>query len=311
MSRDSSEDVAAAARRRLEALRRDLDHGATGSGDPARAGPVDTAEADDTDVAGELALAAAGRHLRPAATRAARCAGWLEDRLPTALRGRVGVGTRELVLLVVLAAVGVAVAAVVVLRSGVGSPAGDPRPLSTPARAPKPLVTAAPVPAAAAPAAGAPAAGAGTPAPGAGASVTVDVTGKVRHPRVLTLPAGSRIVDAIRRAGGARPHVDLSSLNLAQVLTDGEQIVVGARAGSAPVAGASTAAVGAGDGQLVHLNTATEQELESLPGVGPVTAQKILQWRTAHGSFSSVNELLEIDGIGDKTLAEIAPHASL
>jgi competence protein ComEA len=144
--------------------------------------------------------------------------------------------------------------------------------------------------------------------------VTVDVAGKVRRPGVATLPAGSRVVDALRRAGGARGGVDLSGLNLARVLVDGEQILVGRRtAAAAPgglAASASTAAPPA-TGTLVNLNTATAEELDTLPGVGPVTAQKILQWRAAHGAFSAVDELLEVDGIGEKTLADLAPLVTL
>jgi competence protein ComEA len=144
-----------------------------------------------------------------------------------------------------------------------------------------------------------------------GGIVTVDIAGKVRHAGVATLPAGSRVVDALRKAGGARPGVDLSSLNLARVLVDGEQILVGRGVpGGGIAAGASTAAPDPG-GSLVNLNTATEEQLDTLPGVGPVTAQKILEWRSAHGAFSSVDELLEVDGIGEKTLADMAPHVTL
>jgi competence protein ComEA len=139
----------------------------------------------------------------------------------------------------------------------------------------------------------------------------VDVAGKVRRPGVATLPAGSRVVDAIRRAGGARPGVDLTSLNLARVLTDGEQILVGV-APAPGVAASASSRPGAGSGDaLVDLNTATLEQLDTLPGVGPVTAQKILEWRTAHGSFSAIDELLEVDGIGEKTLADMAPHLTL
>jgi competence protein ComEA len=152
-----------------------------------------------------------------------------------------------------------------------------------------------------------------TPSPSSAASVTVDVAGKVRRPGVTSLPAGSRVVDAIRRAGGARPGVDLSALNLARVLVDGEQILVGRAAavapGTAPTTGAAPGAVGSP--ALVNLNTATTEQLETLPGVGPVTAQKILDWRTRHGAFSSVEELMEIDGIGEKTFAELAPRVTL
>jgi competence protein ComEA len=136
--------------------------------------------------------------------------------------------------------------------------------------------------------------------------VTVDVAGKVRRPGIAVLDAGARVVDALKAAGGARPGVDLSGLNLARVLVDGEQILVGV---PAPVGLAASAAPSAGapGGPLVNLNTATETELDGLPEVGPVTAQAILSWRDEHGGFSSVDELLEVDGIGDATLAKLAP----
>ena len=138
----------------------------------------------------------------------------------------------------------------------------------------------------------------------------VDVAGKVRRPGIVTLPVGSRVQDAIRRAGGARPGVSLTSVNLARPLVDGEQILVGA---AAVPAGVAPGAVGStpGSGSLVNINAAGLSELDTLPGVGPVTAQKILDWRSAHGAFTSVDELLEVDGIGDKTLADIAPHVTL
>jgi competence protein ComEA len=139
--------------------------------------------------------------------------------------------------------------------------------------------------------------------------VVVDVAGKVRRPGIVTLPAGSRVQDAIRRAGGPRPGVVLTSLNLARRLVDGEQVLVGRPVvpGVAPSAADGSPAAGA----LVNLNAATLSELDTLPGVGPVTAQKIIDWRTQHGTFTSVDELLEVDGIGDKTLADIAPHVTL
>ena len=124
------------------------------------------------------------------------------------------------------------------------------------------------------------------------------------------LDNGARVVDAVKAAGGSRRGVDLSSLNLARVLVDGEQIVVGGP--PAPATGAAAAAGAAPPGgPLVNLNTATEAELETLPEVGPVTAQSILSWRTEHGGFTSVDELLEVDGIGDATLAQIAPHVTI
>jgi competence protein ComEA len=155
--------------------------------------------------------------------------------------------------------------------------------------------------------------GSGTPlavASGSAAAVTVDVAGRVRRPGVVTLPAGSRVIDALRRAGGPRGHVDLTGLNLARVLTDGEQILVGRAAVGVAASAAGTPGASPG-GPLVNLNTATQDQLEQLPGVGPVTAQKILAWRAAHGAFSSVDELLEVDGIGETTLADLAPYVTL
>jgi len=141
--------------------------------------------------------------------------------------------------------------------------------------------------------------------------VTVDVAGRVRRPGVISLPAGSRVIDALHRAGGPRGHVDLTPLNLARVLTDGEQILVGRNALPGLAASAAAEPGQPPGGPLVDINTATEDQLEQLPGVGPVTAQKILTWRGAHGRFSSVDELLEVDGIGDKTLADLAPYVTL
>jgi competence protein ComEA len=137
--------------------------------------------------------------------------------------------------------------------------------------------------------------------------VVVDVAGKVRRPGIVELPVGSRVVDALREAGGARRGVDTSALNLARVLVDGEQIVVGL---VVPTTSSGTIAAGADPGTTapVNLNTATLEQLETLPGIGPVTAQAILDWRTDNGRFTSVDELLEVSGIGDATLADIEAY---
>ena len=142
-----------------------------------------------------------------------------------------------------------------------------------------------------------------------GADLVVDVAGKVRRPGIAVLPAGSRVVDALDAAGGARRGVDLTGLNLARLVVDGEQILVGVapapgvagNLGTAPPEGAS----------LVNLNTADQTVLETLPGVGPVTAEAILAWRTDNGGFTSVDELLEVDGIGEATLDDLAPLVTL
>ena len=144
---------------------------------------------------------------------------------------------------------------------------------------------------------------------GGGGSVTVDVAGKVRHPGIAVLDAGSRVVDALEAAGGARAGVDLTGLNLARVLVDGEQILVGlaAPSGVAATVTGGTSPVAA----LVNLNTADQVALESLPDVGPVTAQSILAWRSEHGAFTAVDQLLDVDGIGEVTLAKLTPYVTL
>ena len=143
--------------------------------------------------------------------------------------------------------------------------------------------------------------------------MVVDVAGKVRRPGIVRLPVGSRVVDAVEAAGGPRRGVDLSSLNLARVLVDGEQVVVGVPAPGGVAASAASApgAAGGPPGALVNINTATQSELETLPGIGPVTAQAILQWRTDNGAFSAVDELMEVSGIGEATLADMAPFVTV
>ncbi|MFB7080559.1 helix-hairpin-helix domain-containing protein [Streptomyces sp. NPDC056308] len=148
------------------------------------------------------------------------------------------------------------------------------------------------------------------PATGPDGHVVVDVSGKVRKPGVLRLPSGSRVADALRAAGGARPGADLAGLNRARVLMDGEQIVVGVPPGPAGTGGAGGVAPGAGSGPVagpVSLNQATVEQLDTLPGVGPVLAQHIIDYRTQHGGFRSVDELREVNGIGDRRFADLRP----
>lgn len=142
------------------------------------------------------------------------------------------------------------------------------------------------------------------------AELIIDVVGKVRKPGIVTVPKGSRVYQAIEAAGGLKGRVDTASLNMARVLTDGEQILVGMEpvAAPAPVAGA---AAGAPAGAKVNLNTASVEQLDTLPGVGPVTAQAILDWREENGRFGSVEDLLDVKGIGDATLAELRDHVSV
>jgi len=156
---------------------------------------------------------------------------------------------------------------------------------------------------------------AATPTSPAGEPVVVDVAGKVRRPGIVELPAGARVVDALDAAGGARIGVDTRSLNLARPLVDGEQIVVGydvptmggGQQGGAGSSGSPPTSTGTAT-TPVNLNTATAEQLDTIPGIGPVTAQAIMAWRTEHGGFTTVNQLLDVSGIGDATLAEMIPY---
>ncbi|MER5361730.1 ComEA family DNA-binding protein [Streptomyces sp. NPDC002785] len=160
--------------------------------------------------------------------------------------------------------------------------------------------------------------GAGVPEPspgpptttGPGGHIVVDVSGKVRRPGIHQLPSGARVADALRAAGGARPGVDLAGLNRARVLMDGEQIVVGAPPGLPATSGTGGDAAGGSGSPTtgpVSLNRATVEQLDTLPGVGPVLAQHIIDYRTQHGGFRSVDELREVNGIGDRRFADLQP----
>jgi competence protein ComEA len=124
--------------------------------------------------------------------------------------------------------------------------------------------------------------------------LVVDVAGAVRRAGLYRLPAGSRIADAVARAGGATARAELDLLNLAAPLADGEQVLVPAAAAS----GAAATPSAAGPTAPVDLNSATAEQLDALPGIGPVTAQKIVDYRQAHGPFRSVEDLDAIPGIG-------------
>jgi competence protein ComEA len=134
-------------------------------------------------------------------------------------------------------------------------------------------------------------------------AIVVDVVGAVRRPGLYRLSQGARIADVLARAGGATAKAQLELVNLAAPVSDGEQIVVPRRGAVAPSAGGGGApGLQAGP---VHLNTATLEQLDGLPGVGPVTAQKILDYRQEHGAFASVDELDAIPGIGPARLEQL------
>ncbi|SNQ46892.1 DNA uptake protein [Frankia canadensis] len=177
------------------------------------------------------------------------------------------------------------------------------------------------------------AAGAATPRPsgsaagssasaGAGGEVVVDVAGRVTRPGVVRLPAGARVVDAIDRAGGVLPGTDTTGIALARILVDGEQVLVDGRPGSPPAAvpppaggsdgsagggAGGTSGAGAASGGPLDLNSASAQQLDGLPGVGPVLAQRIVDWRAEHGPFRSPEQLGEVSGVGDRRLADLLP----
>jgi len=138
------------------------------------------------------------------------------------------------------------------------------------------------------------------------AAIIVDVAGWVRHPGVYEFHEGDRVIDAIEAAGGARPNASLEILNLAAPLADGTQVLVSrAIAAGSPVTGAADPGVPGATGGLVNINTASASELEALPGVGEVIAQRIVDYRTANGPFTSADQLLDVSGIGESTLEEM------
>jgi competence protein ComEA len=138
-------------------------------------------------------------------------------------------------------------------------------------------------------------------------SVVVAVTGRVRHPGLVRLSAGARVADAIDAAGGVLPGTDLSLVNVARKVTDGELIVVGlAPASIAAGWGGGGGSTGSGPpAGPVNLNTANPEQLQTLPGVGPVLAQRIIDYREAHGGFGSVADLRKVSGIGDTRFAQL------
>ncbi|SNR52978.1 ComEA family DNA-binding protein [Blastococcus mobilis] len=158
---------------------------------------------------------------------------------------------------------------------------------------------------------GAPPASTAPPTPPVGeaaetsATVVVAVVGQVAHPGLVTLPSGSRVADAIAAAGGLLAEADPAAVNLAAVVSDGEQVAVGSSA-AIPAGGAPAGTGAAGGGGLVDLNAAGVAELDALPGIGPVLAQRIVDHRSRHGAFRSVEELDDVPGIGPGTSAELA-----
>lgn len=294
-----------AARRRLELLSASLASG------PDR-DPVHTPEVtSQAEPVASPVRTGPGRHAARPLPRAARLGAGVADRVPVPVRAAwsTRVSGTHLAVVALVVATALCVAAWWALSA---RPQVQAMPtMTTPAPVEPPATEQAASASTTAPAA-APSAGPAATPPAASATaaagevVVVDVAGKVRRPGIVTLALGSRVADALAAAGGPRGDADLTSLNLARLLVDGEQLLVGVEAAVPPVV---TPGVTAGPSPtvLVDLNTATEVELDTLPGVGPVTAQAILDWRTEHGGFTSVDELLEVSGIGEVTLEELRP----
>jgi competence protein ComEA len=217
----------------------------------------------------------------PAGSQAGRLVRWW---VPAPLReARWDAGRPAALILSLVAALAAVIAAFGVWRD---------RPVPEPAPA-LPLVTAAAAKSSSTP-----------PLPGPAHEVVVSVLGRVAHPGLIRLPDGTRVADALAAVGGALPGTDLLSLNIARRLSDGEQLLVGV----APPPGQPVSSQPAGSpsgSQVVDLNTATLEQLDGLPGVGTVTAQRILDWRSAHGRFTSVDQLREVSGIGQARLAQL------
>ncbi|MFE8912253.1 helix-hairpin-helix domain-containing protein [Streptomyces globisporus] len=232
----------------------------------------------------------------------------VRERLPLWVRLRCGMAPRTPVVLglVLLAAVAVATVHFWSVRPQavrVPEPVADEAAAS--ALPPDPLRSGAPDP---------PPRPAAGELPSGSGQIVVDVSGRVHRPGVRRLPAGSRVEDALVAAGGVRAGTDVTGLNRARVLVDGEQVAVGPLPGP-PVtgtargggAGAPGAPGGAGPSVPLSLNTATAEQLETLPGVGPVLAQHMIDYRTENNGFRSVDELRQVNGIGDRRFADLQP----
>ncbi|WP_406068521.1 ComEA family DNA-binding protein [Streptomyces sp. NBC_01020] len=243
----------------------------------------------------------------------------LRERLPLWVQARCGLTPRTLAALAVVLVVAAALAA---QHFWAGRPRSVPAPAvvsaGLPAAGPRPAgeqPPSGPHPSPEPPPSGPLPPGTGPTHPGAAAArIVVDVSGKVRRPGIQRLPAGSRVTDALRAAGGVKDGTDTSGLNQARVLTDGEQVVVGGPPVPSDTAAGGTGSAAGGPGVPaasttgpVSLSSATVEQLDTLPGVGPVLAQHIIDYRTEHGGFTSVDELRQVTGIGDRRYSDLQP----
>ncbi|WP_067665254.1 ComEA family DNA-binding protein [Nocardia miyunensis] len=238
---------------------------------------------------------------------------WHERLVPERFRGiRLHPGRRGVL---VLGAVGVAAVLVAVVVTQRESPVAQPVP-------PLPMVQTSPMTSASAVSGTSAESAASAPPPSRPAELVVSVVGLVEHVGLLHLPAGSRVADAVAIAV-AREGADLARLNLAQRLADGDQVIVGALSShqgtpqpdSAVISGSDrpvhTSGASSAPAAKVNLNTATESELDELPGVGPATARSIIAWRTEHGPFTTIDQLADIPGLGPSRLSRLRDLVTL
>ncbi|WP_435884020.1 helix-hairpin-helix domain-containing protein [Streptomyces cyaneofuscatus] len=303
--------AAAAARRRADALMA----GGPGAGVAAEPSPGSAPESGPGGVPESgprtypLSDDRAGEGVQGQAagpSQVGRLVSGLWDRVPLWVRIRWGLAPRTLaaLALVLVAAVGLAafhfwsvrpqgVRAPETVEAGAAAVAGDPLRAGGADPVPRPVAGAPP-----------------SPPPEPAGEIVVDVSGKVHRPGVQRLPAGSRVADALRAAGGVRAGTDVTGLNRARVLMDGEQVAVGlpqAPAALGATGGAAGAPGTAGPAAPLSLSVATKEQLETLPGVGPVLAQHIIDHRTENGGFRFVDELRQVNGIGDRRFADLRP----
>jgi competence protein ComEA len=227
---------------------------------------------------------------------------WVQDRLPPWARGvveRAGIGS---VVAAVAAVVALMFGSALVLHHHAAAP-----------YSPSYDVSATGPGSGAAGSFGAPVVSATPSAVADATSIVVDVGGRVHKPGLVTLPPGARVADAIQAAGGPLRHREIARVDLAARVTDGQLLLVGVKesAGGSAAAPVGSDPAASGSSAPVALNSATLEQLETLPGIGPVLGQNIIDWRTAHSGFSSLEQLQQVSGIGPATYAELSPRVTL